>query len=179
MSDYGELIAPDTVQFKRLLPGTIDLVWSYLVDGEKRRLWLAGGDTEVRAGGRVDLHFHNATLSPGVDDPPPDKYKEMPERVSYHGVVTACEPKTLLSHTWVGDGETSEVTYELEQRSDGVLLTLTHRRVPVDVLTGVSAGWHTHLGILADIVAGREPAPFWRTHTALEAEYHARLDETE
>lgn len=51
--------------------------------------------------------------------------------------------------------------------------------MPDDVLTGVSAGWHTHLGILAEVVAGRKPAPFWRTHTALVAEYDARLGETE
>lgn len=177
MSDYGKLIASGTVQFKRILPGTIDLVWSYLVDGEKRSLWLAGGDTEERVGGRVDLRFHNAALSPLPDDPLPKKYRELPERVSYDGVVTACEPKTLLSHTWVGDGEKSEVTYELEQRADGVLLTLTHRRLPDDVMTGASAGWHTHLGILVDVLAGKEAPPFWRTHTALETEYQARLRE--
>lgn len=179
MSKYGKLIAPNTVQFKRLLPGTIDLVWSYLVEGEKRRLWLAGGDTEQRAGGRVDLHFHNRGLSPMADDPPPEKYKEMPERVSYHGVVTACEPKTLLSHTWDGDGERSEVTFELEQRPDGVLLTLTHRRVPDDVLAGANAGWHTHLRILAAVLSANQPPPFWRTFSALEAEYEARLAEAE
>ncbi len=179
MSDYGELIAPDTVRFKRLLPGTIDTVWSYLVDGEKRRLWLAGGDTEERVGGRVDLHFHNAALSRLPDDPPPDRYKQMPERVSFQGVVTACEPKTFLSHTWDGDGEKSEVTYELEQRPDGVLLTLTHRRLPDEVLAGATAGWHTHLGIFANVLAGKEPPPFWRTHTALEAEYEANLREAE
>jgi len=179
MSGYGELIAPDTVQFKRLLPGTIDTIWSYLIDGEKRRLWLAGGDTEERVGGRVDLHFHNAALSHLPDEPPPDRYEEMPERVSFQGVVTACEPKTLLSHTWVGDGEKSEVTYELEQRSDGVLLTLTHRRLSDEVLTGAAAGWHTHLAILADILAGRKPPPFWSRFTPLEAEYEANLRKVE
>lgn len=90
MSDYGELIAPDTVQFKRLLPGTIDLVWSYLVDGEKRRLWLAGGDTEVRAGGRVDLHFHNATLSPGVDEGGAHEHAELSASGVPHRESTRC-----------------------------------------------------------------------------------------
>ena len=120
MNKYGELIAPDTVRFVRLLPGTLDTVWAFLVDGEKRAKWLAGGNTEERVGGRVDLHFHNASLSTRPDDPPPEKYRDLPEKVSYQGEVTACEPKTLLSHTWVGDGEgTSEVTYELEAREDG------------------------------------------------------------
>ncbi len=176
MSQYGELIAPDTVQFKRLLPGTIDRVWSYLVEGDKRRRWLAGGDTEERVGGQVELHFHNASLSSLPDDPPPEKYKDMPEPMSYAGEVTQCEPKTLLAHTWLGnDGEASEVTYELEQRDDGVFLTLTQRRLPAEKITGTCGGWHTHLDVLADVLAEKEPQPFWRTFTALEAEYQARL----
>lgn len=177
MSQYGELIAADTVQFKRLLPGNIDRVWSYLVEGEKRAKWLAGGDTEERVGGHVDLHFYNHSLSTLPDDPPPEKYKDMPEKDSYTGKVTHCEPKTLLAHTWLADGEEeSEVTYELEQRDDGVLLTLTHVRiVGRDRLTGVCGGWHTHLDILADVLGETEPQPFWRTFTALQAEYNSRL----
>lgn len=176
MNNYGELIAPDTVRFQRLLPASLDQVWSFLIDGEKRSRWLAGGDTEARVGGRVDLKFHNAALSSLPDDLPPDKYRDMPEHVSYEGEVTRCEPKTLLAHTWVGDGENTEVTYELEQRDDGVLLTLIHRRLSDrDMLTGVCGGWHTHLDLLVDVLTGKEPQPFWRTHTALEAEYEARL----
>ncbi len=177
MSDYGELIAPDTVRFERLLPGSIERVWSYLVDGEKRGKWLAGGDTEQRVGGHVDLHFHNDSLSSQPDTGPPEKYKDMPEQVSYVGKVTACEPMSLLSHTWEGDdGEESEVTFELEQRDDGVLLTLTHRRIiGRGMLTGVCGGWHTHLDILNDVLEEREPQPFWTVHTALEAEYESRL----
>jgi len=177
MNKFGELIAPDTVRFVRLLPASLDTVWGFLVDGEKRGRWLAGGDTEERVGGHVDLHFHNASLSTQADDPPPEKYKDMPEQVSYEGEVTACVPKTLLAHTWVGDGgEDSEVTFELEQRDDGVLLTLTHRRVEGrDMLTGVLGGWHIHLDILEDVLVGNEPPPFWRTHTALETEYDSRI----
>ena len=177
MSQYGELIAPDTVQFTRLLPGNIDRVWSYLVEGDKRAKWLAGGDTEECVGGNVDLHFYNNSLSSLSDDPPPEKYKDEPEQASYAGTVTQCEPKTLLAHTWLADGEEeSEVTYELEQRDDRVLLTLTHRRIfGRDRLTGVCGGWHTHLDILADVLAETEPQPFWRTFTALQAEYESRL----
>ncbi|MDX1554700.1 MAG: SRPBCC family protein [Xanthomonadales bacterium] len=173
---YGELLAPDTVRFQRILPGNLDTVWRYLVDGEKRRKWLAGGHTEERVGGRVELLFHNNSLSTLPDDPPPEKYRDMPEQMTYTGEVTACEPKTLLRHTWLGDdGENSEVTYELEQRDDGVLLTLTHRRLGADMITGVLGGWHTHLDILEDVLSDREPKPFWRTHTALEAEYEGRI----
>ena len=112
------------------------------------------------------------------DDPPPEKYKDLPEKVSYSGVVTACSPKTLLQHTWAGDGEDSEVTYELEEKEDGVLLTLTHRRLDSkDMITGVAGGWHAHLDILIDVLTGTEARPFWKTHTPLEAEYESRFHE--
>ena len=35
--------------------------------------------------------------------------------------------------------------------------------------------WHTHLDMLIDLLNGREPQPFWKTHTAWEAEYDTRL----
>ncbi len=175
MNRHGELIAPDTVRFQRLLPGTLDSVWPYLIDGEKRKLWLAGGNTEERVGGKVELVFQNNQLSSRPDDPPPDKYADFPEIARYDGEVTACVPKTLLSHTWVDETVASEVTYELEQRVEGVLLTLTHRRLSPEMVAGAMGGWHTHLDMLADVLDGREPQPFWRTHTALEAEYEKRL----
>lgn len=175
MNEYGELLAPDTVRFVRLLPGTLDTVWPYLVDGEKRKKWLADGDTEERVGGRVDLIFRNSTLSSAEDDPPPEKYRDYQEPMTYQGEVVACVPKTLLTHTWVDGEQQSEVTYQLEQRDDGVLLTLTHRRLGNDMILGVLGGWHTHLDILVDILSNRRPKPFWRTHTALENEYEERV----
>ncbi len=183
MHDYGELIAPDAVRFERMLPGPIGRVWRYLTVGEKRAKWLAGGETELRLGGHVDLRFHNAGLSSLPDIPPPEKYRDMPERVSFEGKVTACDPPRLLSYTWIGGDESeedSEVTYELEEQDGGVMLTLTHRRITTrEMLSSVCGGWHTHLGILIDVLHGREPPPFWQTHTALESEYDARLDKSE
>ena len=35
-------------------------------------------------------------------------------------------------------------------------------------------GWDVHTGILADILNGIEPRPFWTTHSKLESEYAAR-----
>ncbi len=175
MSNFGELIAPDTVRFERLLPGPIERVWSFLTEGDKRARWLAGGHTELEVGGSIELRFHNASLSDLPDIEPPEKYRDMPEQVSFGGEVTQCDPPRMLSHTWVGDRENSEVTYELEERGDQVLLVLTHRRLEHDVLPGVCGGWHTHLDILADVLAGRPVQPFWATHTALESEYEGRL----
>ena len=180
MNDHGELIGADAVRFKRLLPGPIERVWRYLTEPEKRAKWLAGGDTELRVGGQVELHFHNAGLSSLPDIPPPEKYRDMPEKVSFSGKVTRCDPPRLLAHTWVGGDENeegeSEVTYELEERGDDVLLTLTHRRITTrEMMSGICGGWHTHLDIMIDVLNAREPQPFWFRHTALEAEYETRL----
>ena len=177
MSDYGELIDATTVRFERLLPGPIERVWSFLVDGDKRARWLCGGDTELRVGGHVDMHFHNASLSSAEDISPPEKYKDMPEKVSFGGTVTRCEPPHVLAHTWDFEDESSEVCYELEEHGDEVRLVLTHRKLDSkDTVLSVSGGWHTHLDILVDVLAGREPKPFWKTHTEIEAEYSERLD---
>jgi hypothetical protein len=39
----------------------------------------------------------------------------------------------------------------------------------------VASGWHTHLGILADQLEGRDPPGFWSTHARLEGDYEQRI----
>ena len=175
MSDYGELISPDTVRFERLLPGPIERVWSFLVESEKRGRWLNSGEMELHVGGSVEMHFHNASLSNKPDIPKPEKYKDLPEHMSFSGTVTACDPPRLLSHSWEFEGESSEVTYELSERDDQVMLVLTHRRLKPAEIPGACGGWHTHLEILADLLNDQEPEAFWKRHTVLEAEYEKRL----
>jgi uncharacterized protein YndB with AHSA1/START domain len=177
MSDYGELLDANTVRFERLLPGPIERVWSYLVEGDKRAKWLCGGNTDSSVGGKVEMHFHNASLSSQPDIERPEKYKDMPEKVSFSGTVTRYEPPHVLAHTWDFEDESSEVCYELEDLGEHVRLVLTHMRLTTDnEVRSVSGGWHAHLDILVDVLEGREPRPFWKTHTPLEAEYERRLN---
>ncbi len=129
MSEFGELIDATTVRFERLLPGPIERVWSYLVEGEKCAKWLRGGATELRVGGRVDMHFHNASLSAAEDIERPEKYKDLPEKMSFSGKVTLCEPPSVLAHTWEFGDEASEICFELQQQGDKVRLILTHRKL--------------------------------------------------
>lgn len=176
MNDYGELITPDTVRFERRLPGPIERVWSFLTESDKRARWLCAGETELRAGGNVAMVFENAKLSSAPDIAPPEKYKDMPDCVSFAGTVTRCDPPVLLSHTWGFEGEFSEVSYELTALGDEVLLVLTHKRLKTpDERMSVTAGWHTHLDILRDVLMEKEPQPFWARHTVLESEYEALL----
>ena len=169
---HGTITEAGSIVFERLLPGPIERVWDYLTDPEKRALWLASGPMELRKGGKVELHFRNSDLSP-THETPPAKYKDA-ACASMKGEVTACEKPRLLSYLWGGEG--SEVTFELMPSGDKVRLTLTHRRLPNrDFTISVAGGWHTHLGILADQLAGVPPRPFWSTHARLEQEYEGRI----
>jgi uncharacterized protein YndB with AHSA1/START domain len=175
MSKYGERIDDSTVRFERLLPGPLERVWEYLTDSDKRATWLAGGKTELRVGGKTELHFHNASLSSKPDVEPPEKYRDMPEKLSFGGTVTRCEPPYMLAYTWDYEDEQSEVTYELEDLGDKVRLVLTHRRLAsLDEVLSVCGGWHTHLDVLEDVLAGREPEAFWKMHAPIGAEYERR-----
>ena len=176
MNAFGELIARDAVRIERLLPGPAGRVWGYFMDAEKRRLWMGGGVIEPFAGGRVEIFIRNADLS-DAGDPPPPKYAGDGGKGRILGQVVACEPPHLLVYLWEhGSGEPSEVRIELEDRGDKVLLTLTHERLPTrDWLLSVSAGWHTHLDILAARLAGEAPSSFWRTMTGLESVYEKRI----
>ena len=48
---YGTLSDDATLTLERLLPGSIDRVWAYLTDSDKRARWLASGPMELRPGG--------------------------------------------------------------------------------------------------------------------------------
>ena len=176
MSEYGVVTEAGTVRFERVLPGPIERVWPYLTESKERGKWLASGEMDLRVGGRVELKFRHADLSPHAE-PTPDKYKKYEEGASVYGRITRCDPPRLLSYTWDEDsGDDSEVTFELTPRDEDVLLVLTHRRIADRAtMVSVASGWHTHLGILEDNLNGSEPRPFWSTQAQLEAEYERRL----
>ncbi|GLQ52693.1 SRPBCC family protein [Dyella flava] len=178
MNDYGTVTEPTSIRFERLLPGPIERVWDYLTDSTKRGQWFSSGPIEPWVGGKIEHIFNNGKLSKH-DDPPPEKYARHSGEVRMSGRVLAYEPPHVLAYTFGsvegGDAE-SEVRFELTPHGDQVLLVLTHTRLAsYDALISVAGGWHTHLGILADRLNGREPPAFWKTHSRMEAEYEARL----
>lgn len=177
MNNYGEFIGPQTLRFQRLLPGPIERVWSYLTQSELRGKWLASGNMDLREGGNVELIFNHKTLTPHEHDPIPEKYKDLGEVSTMHGKITRINPPRLISFMWSETQGESEVTFELTSKGETVLLELTHRKIgdDRDMLLGISAGWHTHLDILADKMYGREPKPFWAVHMHLEKKYQTRL----
>ena len=165
------LLEPGTVKMERLLPGPVERMWAYITESDKRATWLAAGEFDLRLGGRIELHFDNSKL-PNEKDLP-HKHKEK-GKGAFEGKITRLEPMRVLAHTWNMGGDT-EVTYELTPRGKDVLLTVVHRRLaPRDRVLGVMGGWDVHTGILADILNGVAPRPFWATHDKLQPEYAAR-----
>jgi uncharacterized protein YndB with AHSA1/START domain len=166
---YGELIEPATVRLERILPGPLERVWAYLTESDKRGLWLATGEMELRVGGKVDLTWRNDELT-GHREARPDGVQAVHHQES---TVIRIDPPRLLAFGWAGG---SDVTFELEPKGEDVKLTVTHRRArDRSQLLGVSAGWHAHLDVLVARLEGRELPLFWKAWTELRAEYDARL----
>lgn len=94
-----------------------------------------------------------------------------------HGRITRCDPPHVLSYTWPDEtGHESEVCFELTAQGNAVLLVLTHRRISTHrILPSVSAGWHTHSGILSDQLDGLESRSLWTKHQRLQAGYAPRI----
>ena len=177
MSEYGAITEAGTVRIERLLPGPIERVWTYLTNSQQRGKWLATGEMELRVGGKVELRFHHADLSP-QREPIPERYKSMENGHTMFGKITRCDVPRLLSYTWGKEPHESEVTFELTAQGNEVLLVLTHRRLADRAeMISVAGGWHTHLAILMDNLNERTPRPFWTTHARIDAEYRRRFAE--
>ena len=173
MNDYGTVISPTEVRFERLLPGPIETVWAYLTDSKKRGEWLASGTMELRVGGKVELRFKHADLSPNKSAPPERYAKIDAEGHQATEKVTEIDPPRHLAFTW---GAGSEVVFDLVPKGDKVLLTLTHRRLATRAdMVGTSGGWHTHLAILVDKAHGRVPPAFWDVFRGIDGEYEKRI----
>jgi uncharacterized protein YndB with AHSA1/START domain len=172
MKQAATVVEPGTVKVERLLPGPVERVWAYLTDSRKRATWFAGGEFDLRVGGRARLEFDHASLS--SEKVTPDKFKNV-GRPQFDGTITRLEPMRVLAYTMRFGERDSEVTFELAPRGKEVLLVITHRGMDErDLLVRIMAGWDVHTGILADVLNGVEPRPFWSTHAKLAKEYEAR-----
>ena len=167
---YAQLIQPATLRIERLLPGTRERVWEYLTQSDLRRQWLAAGDMDMEEGSSFELVWRNDELT----DPPgerPASFSGGEQRM--HNQIVECDPPRKLTITWNGSGN---VTFELAQRGDDVLLTLVHRRLSDrSSLMMHSAVLNVHLDLLVARVAAEKPEPFWDSFTRLVADYDQRL----
>jgi uncharacterized protein YndB with AHSA1/START domain len=168
---YAVQPEPTTLKIQRLLPGSIERVWAYLTDSDLRRQWMASGEMEMKVGAPFELVWRNDELS----NPPGQRPEGFSDEHRMRSEITELDPPRKLAITWSG---TAGVTFELEPRGKGVLLTVTHRGF-TDRKTMLmhGAGWHIHLDVLAARAGGREPEPFWDGWSRLMKEYDQRLSE--
>jgi uncharacterized protein YndB with AHSA1/START domain len=166
---FGVLNPPSTLTLKRILPGPIDRVWSYITDSELRKQWLAAGDLIPHVGESFELVWRNDELSAAASERPAG----FPEESRATCRVTGVETLRKLSFNWPGVGD---VTFQLEPVGDDVMLTVTHRGLADRKMTlMVGAGWHMHCDILVARLKGKKPASFWSGWSRLRAEYDRRV----
>lgn len=166
---YGQLIQPATLRIERLLPGTRERVWEYLTQSDLRRQWMAAGDMEEREGSSFELVWRNDELT----DPPGERPAGFGDEHRMQSRIVEYDPPRKLTITWSGSGN---VSFELVQRGDDVLLTVIHRRLPDrSSLLMHAAGWHIHLDILAARMTGEKPETFWDGWSRLMTDYDQRL----
>ncbi len=164
---YGRLDG-STLTIQRRLPGPVERVWSYIVDSDLRRQWLAAGDMKLEPEAPFDFVWRNDELSePGQR---PEGFAE----VQTLGCrVKEADPPNRLVIAW---GNDSEVSFELKAVGQVVVLTLVHRRLPDGMVLAIASGWHMHLDILVARVGGEAPAPFWPGWVRLRRAYETRFD---
>jgi uncharacterized protein YndB with AHSA1/START domain len=127
------------VRFERYLNHPVEKVWAALTDPTRLAEWLAPGEVELCAGGRIHLRFENT--GDALD-----------------GEILAVAAPTLLEYTWHGAGEGS-VRWELSEYAIGTRLVLTHTLPSSAPRESYLAGWHTHLELLGSTLEGR-PLPW-------------------
>ncbi len=166
---FGTISEQNTVTIQRLLPGPMDRVWRYLTESDLRRKWLASGDMELKQDAAFTLTWHNDALT----NPPGHRPEGFGAEHSLQSRIIEIDPPRKLVFAWAA----GEVSFELQQRGEKVLLTLIHRRISDRKnMVMIGAGWHMHLDILlARVSDEKDPAPFWDGWRELRAEYEQRI----
>lgn len=168
--------AEGRLEFRRLLQGSVETVWRFLVDDELRGKWLCRGAVEPREGGNIEFKFDPENY--GQERPP-----NLPEDVLcavFSGVVTTYTPPNILAFTWPGeDGESAtQVTITLTAEGVATRLHLVHERLSESKhLVSAAAGWHAHLEQLECHLARQLSPNFWTRHEELEAQYRESINQ--
>lgn len=166
---HGQLTDGGTLRMQRRLPGTLEHVWAFLTDSDLRRQWLASGPMTLQPGTTFELTWRNDELSTSAAERPEGFGAESRATCTLQEV----DPPRRLRYLWP---EVGEVTFELEPAGDGVLLTLTHRRLSGErLILNVCAGWHAHLARLVALAQGNPPPSLWATWKRLRDDYAQRL----
>jgi uncharacterized protein YndB with AHSA1/START domain len=134
------------LRLRRRLAHPPERVWPALVEPERLSAWfparveLDGPGQALTAGARLRFVF------------------EAGEGPTTTGQVTALEPAgppMVVEFTWGDD----RLRWEAHPDGDGTVLVLEHTFADRWGAASFAAGWHTCIGALGHVLAGREPAP--------------------
>jgi len=166
-----ECTAPDTIRFERILDAPVETVWRYLVEPELRALWFAGGATDPREGGAIDLIFDHDNLS--ADDVLYPAAYAAYKGATVHERILRFDPPRVFAFTFEGDGVAS---FELFPEGGRTRLVLTHSGIAKrENFAGFGGGWHSHLAVLQALFRGERIGDFWALHAQSEAAVKAAL----
>ncbi len=171
MSHDGTILDLHTVEFKRLLPGPIELAWDFLTKPELLKRWFTDVTIDPRVGGRIEVRFAASKSECGAK--------------SVHGVVREFQPPRVISFSWIqrlpqpdGSQKTAdggEVRFQLTERGDKVLLTLLHSRIPTHELAGYGGGWHAFLDSLESQISGQGAVEVMEHYRHLHPRYDDKV----
>ena len=140
-NEYGTILERDGnryLRYRRTLDHPVQKVWDAIVDPDQMIKWWA---EQKRFDPRVGGDIHVAWTNGGPD---------------VSGEITAIDPPYLLEHTleWSTDGSQVQFSWRLEPTADGgTVLTFEHEVVG-DLERKEITGWHSHLDLLEDVLAG-------------------------
>lgn len=173
MDDFARAVDGHAIRFERLLPGSLDLLWSYLEDSDTRGSWLARGTLPLNIGDTFEFHFHHAKLSPDTA-PTPERFKPFDSGHAVQYRLIAREALRLLHYGWIANG--CEALFRLSAAGERSKLVLIHSGLADrDETIAYAAGWHTHLAVLRDVLNGQSPPAFWPAYAEHEVAYRQRF----
>ena len=170
MSYDGTLHDLHTVEFKRLIPGPIELAWDYLTKPELLKTWFADVTLEPRLGGAVTVRFVKDSCGAGAGVQGTIREFRPPHAIAFSWIRQRPQPDGSIQ-----DNDEGEVRFELAERGEKVVLTLLHRPRPTEELLGHSAGWHAYLDNLELLISGRERVDFMAVVGRVRPKYDERL----
>jgi uncharacterized protein YndB with AHSA1/START domain len=161
----GVILNSHTVQFQRLLPGSIERAWQHITGPKEIAGWLfADSSFDLYKGGRVELKF--ATPDPANN-----------HLYCVRGTISEFDHQKAIAYSWIETSTdlTSSVRFTLEPQGQNVLLTITHSYVSPEFMPKVGAGWHAHLDTLIALLKGEQPTEFLPSYNSLLLKYSAAV----
>ena len=133
------MIEPGVLEFTQFVPHPPARVWAALTEPELHAKWWAPGDVRAEVG-------HRFTLDMGAWG------RQQCE-------VIAVEPERLLSYSFAPGTLDTTITWRLEPKGDGTLLSLEHRGFDLDspmarsAFEGMGNGWPKVLARIEQAIA--------------------------